>query len=854
MSTNPRRIAALTSAALAFAGLAVLAPSAHAASPVDIQIIGSNDFHGRLQNETGSLVPGAAVVAGAVKQLRTENPNTIFAAAGDIIGATLFDSFIDKDKPTIDAMNEAGLDVSSVGNHEFDKGYDDLVNRVMKPYDATTNPQGGANWQYLGANVKMASDGSDALAPSWVKTVAGVDVGFIGAVTEELPSLVSPDGIAMLDITPIVAAVNQEADDLKAAGADVIVLLVHEGGQTCDDVALPTTPFGAIVAGVNSNVNAIISGHTHQRYDCNIDGRPVVSAGQYGTYLDKLVFTVDADTGELLGTTQSILQLKAANAGPFNYPEDTATAAIVTAAHDAAATLGSVKLGEIAAPFARATFATDAENRGGESTLGNLVAEVQRWATSTPERGAAQIAFMNPGGLRTDMVGDAGPFPKGITYAQAANVQPFANTLVNMDLTGAQIKAALNQQVQPDAASRSFLRLGVSKGFEYTYDPDTLTVDRMWLNGTPIDLAATYSVTVNSFLSAGGDNFSAFAGGTNKKDTGMVDLQAMVDYMDEFANTAEGDAPLPISYRQQAIGVDFPDDAPATYRAGSAHVQFDLTSLSMTEVGAVTDDNVTVRLGGTTLGTFPVETVRTTPVVLNGTAKNTNDESGTASVDVVLPALTPEGTSTLVVEGNNTGTSFEVPVEVSPKAPTTVAGAVDQYTYGKEGLLKIAVSRDTADGDVQVFDANDVLVGTASLTAGRGTLVLPAKRFKPGVNTLRLEYLGTGFFAPSTGTVTFRVLKATPKVKVNVPSTIDRSEGAKVRVRVVAPDGIPVRGRVRLTVMGTAQSITARLSGGKVVIDFPHLGKLGTYRVKVKYLGSPLLTTARTIVRINLVR
>jgi hypothetical protein len=144
-----------------------------------------------------------------------------------------------------------------------------------------------------------------------------------------------------------------------------------------------------------------------------------------------------------------------------------------------------------------------------------------------------------------------------------------------------------------------------------------------------------------------------------------------------------------------------------------------------------------------------------------------------------------------------------------------------------------------------------VLVGTASLTAGRGTLVLPAKRFKPGVNTLRLEYLGTGFFAPSTGTVSFRVLKATPKVKVNVPSTIDRSEGAKVRVRVVAPDGIPVRGRVRLTVMGTAQSITARLSGGKVVIDFPHLGKLGTYRVKVKYLGSPLLTTARTIVRIN---
>ena len=106
----------------------------------EIQILGINDFHGRIANNTAGDEAGAAVLAGAVKQMRAQNPDTVFAAAGDLIGASTFESFIQKDKPTIDALNEAGLEVSAVGNHEFDQGYDDLVNRVMAPYDATTNP------------------------------------------------------------------------------------------------------------------------------------------------------------------------------------------------------------------------------------------------------------------------------------------------------------------------------------------------------------------------------------------------------------------------------------------------------------------------------------------------------------------------------------------------------------------------------------------------------------------------------------------------------------------------------------------------------------------------------------------
>ena len=306
--------------------------------PEDIQILATNDFHGRLVNDPQSSAAGAAVMAGAVKQLRAANPNTVFAAAGDLIGASTFDSFIANDKPTIDALNEAGLEVSAVGNHEFDQGYDDLVDRVMAP-ESEDNPEGGAEWRYLGANVMFKADGSDALDGTWIKEMDGVQVGFVGTVTEHLDELVSPTGISEIEVTDIVAATNDAADDLKAEGADVVVMLVHEGapGTDCTTMADdPTSDFGSIIKGVNDNVDAIVSGHTHLEYNCSfpvagwsdreVTERPVVSAGQYGSNLNKLVFTVDSATGEVLAKAQSVLKLKAANGGPFNYPVDEATA------------------------------------------------------------------------------------------------------------------------------------------------------------------------------------------------------------------------------------------------------------------------------------------------------------------------------------------------------------------------------------------------------------------------------------------------------------------------------------------------------------------------------------------------
>ena len=252
----------------------------------------------------------------------------------------------------------------------------------------------------------------------------------------------------------------------------------------------PTSDFGSIIAGVNANIDAIVSGHTHLAYDCHfpvaawagrpVTERPVVSAGQYGMALNKLTFEFNKNTDLVQVGTQALLNLQhcttnCAGVGTpvwvADYPADANTAAIVAAAVAAAGPLGAAVLGKIGGEFHRGKLTTNAENRGAESTLGNLVAEVQKWATRTPETGAAQIAFMNPGGLRTDMVGNAGAFPRELTFKQAADVQPFANSLVNMNLTGAQIKTVLEQQWQAAGAARPFLKLGISKGFTYTSIP-----------------------------------------------------------------------------------------------------------------------------------------------------------------------------------------------------------------------------------------------------------------------------------------------------------------------------------------------------------------------------------------------
>lgn len=761
-----RTIAAAAAVGVMATPLAVLAATspAHAATPVEIQILGTNDFHGRLQNNTSNTEAGAAVLAGAVKQLRGQNPNTVFTAAGDLIGASTFESFILKDKPTIDSLNEAGLEVSAAGNHEFDRGYDDLLKRVMAPYDAQDNPYGGAEWEYIAANVeKPGAPADEQLAKSWTKEMDGVKVGFVGAVTEHLPELVAPGGMEGVETTDIVEAVNDEADALKADGADLVIMLVHEGAPSTKCAAMdddPSSDFGSIVTGVNPNVDAIVSGHTHLAYNCSfpvdewgdreVQQRPVVSAGQYGMALNQLTFSVDPDTGKVTDLSQRLLRLKS-DATTFNYPADPDTAAIVAQAVSDAEAPGSEVLGKIDSGLYRAKLANNStENRGGESTLGNMVAEAQRWQTD------ADIAFMNPGGLRADMTGNAGDFPRDLTYKQAAGVQPFANTLTTMTLTGAEIETALEEQWQAAGASRPFLRLGASAGFTYTYEPvpdgapagTKGEITGMWLNGEPIADADTFKVSVNSFLSTGGDGFATFAGGTNRADSGKTDLEGMVDYMAQY----QGDA-LAVDYSQRAVGVTMPDDAPESYGPGD-QVAFDVSSWSMTNPLDTKDTAIDVKLGDQTLGTATLD--NTVQAALPGF-----DTTGTASVDVTLPDSLPTGAEIHLV-GAQTGTEVVVPIETGKLTATLKVTKKPAKVVVKKTKVKVAVAVNAPAGQAQATGKVTIKAGgktyNAQLKNGKVTITLnPFK--KVGQQQVKVSYAGDAQYDKAAKTIKVKVVK-----------------------------------------------------------------------------------------------
>ncbi|WP_353987189.1 bifunctional metallophosphatase/5'-nucleotidase [Ruicaihuangia caeni] len=668
-SRSRRIIGAAAIAALSLGFTALVTPPAFAADPVEIEILTVNDFHGRLAPD-GS-VPGAAQMGGMVDYWRSQNPNTSFVAAGDLIGASTFTSFIQRDLPTIQVFNAIGLDTSSFGNHEFDAGRADVDERVLP----------AADWPYLAANLYDRTTGEPAYEEYFIQEFDGVRIGYIGGVTEELPSLVSPDGIASLEVRGIVEETNRVAAELsdgdEANGeAEVLVLLVHEGAATPDlSSSTDDSVFGRIVTGLSPDVDAIVSGHTHLAYyhEVTVPGmerpRLVISAGQYGMQYGHLNLSVDPDTGQILSFTGEVLPMT-------GFTPDAEVAQIVAEASAVAAELGSVKVGEITDSFYRAVQNPQPpstqnpngvpfpENRGGESTLGNFVADVQLWATSAL---STEIALMNPGGLRTDLLyaSSGANDPNGnLTYREAAEVQPFANTLVTMTLTGAQLKQVLEEQWQPAGASRPFLKLGLSQGFEYTYDPTAAQGERitnMWLDGRLIEPTDTFKIVANSFLAAGGDNFATLAQGSGRADSGRVDLQAMVDYF--VANpTASPD------YVQRSVGVTM--SAPGPFVPGDS-LTLDLSSLLFSR-GGPTTGTVEVALGDTVLGSATID----------GTIVDTTDEQGRASVTVTIPQL-PAGVATLVVTVVETGTSVEVPIIIeqpleaitSTKAPWITGNA-----------------------------------------------------------------------------------------------------------------------------------------------------------------------------------
>ncbi len=560
-------VAAVVALVATLFGLAA-SPSAAQEAPVEIQILSINDFHGRLEPPADTGEPdelpigGAAQLGGLVNELEAANPNTAFVSAGDNIGASTFVSAVADDDPTLDALDAMDLDASAVGNHEFDQGYDDLINDV----------EPDAAFPYLGANVYL--DGGDrALPPFHVEAFGGIDVGFVGVVTQETPSLVSPDGIVGLEFRDPVDEAEAVAADLKDGNeangeADVVVLMAHEGAPLNTDAAgeLEADPVFGEFVDASADIDAIVSGHTHRSYAvvAPVPGggtRPIVQAQEYGKKLGRITLTVDPATGDVTAPTAELIDV-------VGITPDPAVQAIVDAAVAEAEVLGQEVIGSITDDIERAYLppvpGEDPEtDRGSESVLGNFIADVQLARTADPGRGDADIAFMNPGGLRADLEYEPSGTeePGEVTYAEAYDVQPFANDVVTQTLTGLQIKQVLEEQWQPAGASRPVLWLGVSEGFTYQYDPTDPAGERidpqsMQLDGVPIEIDGTYRVTTNSFLAAGGDNFFPLATGTDRVTTGDNDLTMLRDHLE--ANSPVTADPAPRTFAVETEYGPFP--------------------------------------------------------------------------------------------------------------------------------------------------------------------------------------------------------------------------------------------------------------------------------------------------------
>ncbi|MCU1476122.1 MAG: multifunctional nuclease/2,3-cyclic-nucleotide [Subtercola sp.] len=723
------------------AGLAgVAAPAAEAASTVSIDVLSINDFHGRL--EAGGVVAGAAVLAGAVDHYTAANPNTLLVSAGDNIGASTFTSFIQQDKPTIDALNQMKLAASALGNHEFDRGRSDVDSRVIP----------SAAFPYLAANLYDTTTGKPAYDQYSISVVDGVRIGFVGAVTEQLPSLVGSSALAGLQVKPIVPEVNRVADQLTdgdpANGeADVVVLLVHEGAATpaladsTDDSA-----FGSIVTGVDTNVDAIVSGHTHQVYDHDLPvagwptgrTRPVLQAGEYGENIGHLALSVDSATHELQSITSEIVPLTNPDTSP-RFAPDAAVAAIVSDAVAVAAVKGNEKVGSITADFnkAKQTGGTE-DNRGGESTLGNFVADVQLAST---QAAGSQIAFMNPGGLRTDLTyASSGPGDGdgSVSYRELANVQPFANTLVTLDVTGDQIRRILEQQWQPTGASRPFLKLGVSHGFSYSYDPTRPSgsrIGQMSLNGHVISPIETVIVTANKFLADGGDNFTTFAEGTGRADSGKVDLDSMIDYFHAHPVVSP-------DYAQRAIGVHLSAPDANGYSAGDT-INVSLSSLLFSG-GEPPASRVELAYDGTTVGTAAID-----PTVVD-----TTDEVGRATVIATIPGDGDAGDHVLTARVAESKTSIDVPLHISALPPlkqsalndanstvfATVSATPNRAPTGS--LVRLSISGHEGRTVSVVGYQPQLKVATAVVAGGGANIRIPAG-YAPGEHPFAV-YAGDG--------------------------------------------------------------------------------------------------------------
>jgi 5'-nucleotidase len=536
------------------------------AQQVELQLLAFNDYHGYLEAGSnpgpGNVGPdpagGGEYLSTKLRELRQGRPNSLTVAAGDLIGGSPFLSGLSHDEPSVESLNAMDIDVSSVGNHEFDEGVTELLrmqNGGCHPVDGCyfpAMPYPGADFQWLAANTVNDTTGKTPLPPYWIKKVDNIKVGFIGMTLEATDTLVAQSGIQGWSFLDEAETANALVPELTRQGVQAIVVLLHEGGsQTPPPGAVNACagisgPIVAINSALDPEIDVLITGHTHLPYNCVLKNRIVTSAYSFGRVVTEINLVLSRRTGDVIRYMSGARNHAVIRAQITPDPKITT---VINKWKPLADLIGNQEVGTITGDIRRAFIGTS-EDRGSESNAGNMISDAQLWATLV---NGAQIAFMNPGGIRSDLIyapsGSEGPGV--VTYAEAFNTQPFSNILMTFPMTGEQIVDVLEEQCQPAGSSRPFLHLGVSEGFTYDLaktfglvdhdnNPGTapvnsctsVTVSNVELNGTALDMGATYVVTVNNFLADGGDNFVTFRD-VDPADRigGGIDLDALNDYL-----------------------------------------------------------------------------------------------------------------------------------------------------------------------------------------------------------------------------------------------------------------------------------------------------------------------------------
>lgn len=570
------RAACLLAATLAAGCGGTPAPSVLATTPaattVDVHLLAFNDLHGHLEPPgIQAAVPttaggtqrmalgGMAWLAGTVQQLRQQHPYSAVVSAGDMVGSSPLMSSLFLDEPTIEAANALQVDFAAVGNHEFDQGWKELLRLAhggCQSYTQRTpcqvsKPFAGAQFPLLAANVHQTS-GATLLPATGLKTFGPpgqqVTVGFIGMTLKDTPKLVGGNATQGLRFADEAATANALVPQLLAQGADVIAVLLHEGGMTrterfasgCNGLSGGIVP---ILEKLDPRISVVVSGHTHQSYVCDYasvnPAKPflLTSAGSYGTQLTDIQLRWDVQQKKLVQRSARTLAVPASAAvaatpSPVLVPGVVPHAGVQQVINRYApytAQLANTVVGRIQtaqhAPLSRTPAAS------GETQLGNLIADAQLWTMNQPHMNGADISFMHTGGIRADLKPDA---QGRVTYGQLYAMQPFGNVLVGMTLTGAQVLGLLDDMYAvPLTASQRRRVLSPNAGLRWRHDATAPTghqVRDVTLNGQPLQATRNYRVVVSSFLADGGDRYPAFAQGTQRV-YGPTDIDALEAYV-----------------------------------------------------------------------------------------------------------------------------------------------------------------------------------------------------------------------------------------------------------------------------------------------------------------------------------